>query len=110
MHTKIGSSHPTSRHNTWMIIGSVTIVVVVIVTILLVVNYVRYRQILQRKNTDDTGNIENAVYEGDTQPDRELPKILHTDGDYEQPAQYAQLVSSKRVPIDENYQSLIVQS
>ena len=70
---------------------------------------IRYRQILQRKNTEDTGNIQNVVYEGDTRADRELPQIPHTDGDYEQPAEYAQLDSSKRVPIHENYQSLIVQ-
>ena len=50
----------------------------------------RYRQILQRKNTEDTGNIQNEVHEGDTRPDTELPQIPHTDGDYEQPAQYAQ--------------------
>ena len=92
-----------------MIIGIVTIMVVVIVTVLLIVTCIRYRQILQRKNTEDTGNIQNALYEGDTRADRELPQIPHTDGDYEQPAEYAQLDSSKRVPIHENYQSLIVQ-
>ena len=83
--------------------------VVIIVTVLLIVTCIRYRHILQRKNTEDTGNIQNAVYEGDTRADRELPQIPHTDGDYEQPAEYAQLDSSKRVPIDENYQSLIAQ-
>ena len=84
-----------------MIIGIVTIMFVVIVTVLLIVTCIRYRQILQRKNTENTGNIQNAVYEGDMQSDRELPQIPHTDGDYEQPAEYAQLVSSTRVPISE---------
>lgn len=51
---------------------------------------------------------ENAVYDGDTQPDTSL-QAHPTDGDYEQPAEYAQLDSSKRAPVDENYQSLNVE-
>ena len=83
------------------------IVVVVIVTVALIVTCFRHRQILHVKSTADTENIQNAVYEGDARQDRELPQMPQTDGDYEQPAEYAQLVSSKRVPIDANYQSLI---
>ena len=83
------------------------IVVVVIVTVALIVTCFRHRQILHVKSTTDTENIQNAVYEGDARQDRELPQIPQTDGEYKQPAEYAQLVSSKRVPIDANYQSLI---
>ena len=83
------------------------IVVVVIVTVALIVTCFRHRQILHVKSTTDTENNQNLVYEGDARQDRELPQMPQTDGDYERPAEYAQLVSSKRVPIDTNYQSLI---
>ena len=107
MHTKIGSSETTSQTNTWMVIGSVMIVVVVMVTVALIATCFHHRQILHVKSTADTENNQNLVYEGDTRQDRELLQIPQTDGDYEQPAEYAQLVCSERVPIDANYQSLI---
>ena len=82
-------------------------VAVLILSVTLIATCFRYRQILQKQNTADIGNIQNAVYEGDIQLHRKLPHTPHTDGDYEQPAEYAQLDSSKRVPMDANYQSLI---
>ncbi len=41
-----------------------------------------------------------------TQPNIELPQVPDSGGGYEEPAQYAQLDSSKRDRIDANYQSL----
>ena len=60
---------------------------------------------LKRENTRDAGKFQNAVYEGDRQPDTP-PPVRPTDGDYDEPSQYAQLDSSKRVLFEENYQSL----
>ena len=82
-------------------------VAVLILTVTLIATCFRYRQILHRQNAPDIGNIQNAVHEGEMRLHRQLPHTPHTDGDYEQPAEYAQLDSSKRVPMDANYQSLI---
>ena len=79
------------------------IAAVVVATVILIVTCFRYRKILKRENTRDVGKFQNTVYEGDTQPDTP-PQVRPSD--YEQPAQYAQLDSSKRVLVDENYQSL----
>ena len=46
------------------------------------------------------------IYKGDTQSDRTLPQIPHTDIEYEEPAVYTQLETSNRTPIEENCQSL----
>ena len=89
-----------------MIIGAVVPAVVVLI---MVVACLLYRRKPKNENTRDTGNIQNAAYEGDTQTDRRLPEIPHSDRDYEEPAQYAQLDSSMRVPIDANYQSLDIE-
>jgi hypothetical protein len=72
----------------------------------LIVTCVIYRRKPRRKNTRDTGNIQNTAYEGDIYTDRRLPHIPDSDSHYEEPAKYAQLDSSKRVPIVANYQSL----
>ena len=106
----IGSSDPKpSNNNTGVIVGGVMAVLVVIVTVVLIVTCFRYRQVLKKENYGDVGRIQNAVYDEDTQLDT-LPQAHHTDGDHEQPAaEYAQLDSSKRVPVDENYQSLNVE-
>ena len=82
------------------------IAAVVIVTVILIVTCFRHRKILKRENTRDVGKFQNRVYEGDTQPDTP-PQIRPTD--YEQPSEYAQLDGSKRVLVDENYQSLNVE-
>ena len=79
--------------------------VVLIVTVILIATCFRYRQILKRENTRDAGKFQNAVYEGDRQPDTP-PQVRPTDGDYDEPSQYAQLDSSKRILFEENYQSL----
>ena len=102
--TTMSSRDP--NNNTWMIIAAVMIAAAVIVTVILIVTCLRYRKILKRENARDVGKIQNAVYEEDIHLHRKLPKIPRTDGDYEQPAEYAQLDSSKRVHVDENYQSL----
>ncbi|CAB4041834.1 Hypothetical predicted protein [Paramuricea clavata] len=103
-----GLSNPTSssNSNTGVIIGAVVAAVVVLITVILIVACLLYRRKPQNENTQDTGNIQNAAYEGDTQTDRSLPEIPQAHRDYEEPAQYAQLDSSMRVPIDANYQSL----
>ena len=102
--TTIGSSdRKSSKNNTWVIVGVVMAVVVVIVTVILIVTCFRYRQIL--KNTREVDKFQNAVYEGNIQSDTP-PQVRTTVGDYEQPTQYVQLDSSKRVLIEENYLSL----
>ena len=40
------------------------------------------------------------------QPTIELPNVRVAEAGYEEPAQYQQLDSSRRVPVDANYQSL----
>lgn len=105
--TKTGLSDSTSSSNTGIIIGAVMATVVLILMVILIIVCFRYRRTPERESTRDVSNIQNTAYEGDTQPDRELPQIPHkTDSEYEEPTVYAQLDSSKRVPADENYQSL----
>ena len=106
--TKTDSSDSTFSPGNYngVIIGSVVAAVVVIVTAILIVACFLYRQILKRESTQDTGYIQNPAYKGDTQSDRTLPQIPHTDIKYEEPAIYTQLDTSNRTPIDENYQSL----
>ena len=79
---------------------------VVIIVVILIVTWILYRRKTGQENREDIGNIQNAAYEGATQPKRRLPQVPHSDSDYEEPSDYAQLDSSKRVPIDANYQSL----
>ena len=81
--------------------------IVLVLTLILLIICFRHRRVLE--STRDVGNIQNAAYEGDTQPERELPQIPGTSSEYEEPAQYSQLDSSKRVPTDDNYQSLNVE-
>ena len=108
--TKTGLSDSTSSSNNGIIVGAVMATVVLILAVMLIIICFRYRRTLERENTRDVGNIQNTAYEGDTQPDRELPQIPHnTNREYEEPAVYAQLDSSKRIPADENYQSLNVE-
>ena len=108
--TKTGLLDSTSSSNTGIIIGAVMATVVFILAVMLIIICFRYRRVPERENTRDVGNIQNTAYEGDTQPDRELPqRPRSTDRQYEESAVYAQLDSSKRVPADENYQSLNVE-
>ena len=107
-----GSSNPTSSgNNIGVIIGAVVAAMVVIIVVMLIVCWFLYRRKPGRKraneNTQSINNIKNAAYEGDTQVQRRLPQVPSSDSDYEEPAEYQQLDSSKRVPIDANYQSLI---
>ena len=107
--TKRGLSDSTSS-NTGIIIGAVMATVVLILAVMLIIICFRYRRTLEKESTRDFGSIQNTAYEGDTQPDRELPQRSHsTDREYEEPAVYAQLDSSKRIPADEIYQSLNVE-
>ena len=65
-----------------------------------------------RVNTS-TGNIgdnENNAYDNVLSPPIELPQLNRSVSEYEQPSPYAQLDSSKRVPMDANYQSLNVEN
>ncbi len=104
-----GSSNPSSSSdsNIGVIIGVVAAAVVVIVAVILIVAWFFYRRKPGREKREDIGNIQNAAYEGDTHPQgRRLPQVPYSDTGYEEPSDYAQLDSSKRVPIDANYQSL----
>ena len=79
---------------------------VVIIAVILIVAWIFYRRKSRKENRQDIGNIQNAAYVGDNQPQRRLPQVPYSDSGYEEPSDYAQLDSSKRVPIDANYQSL----
>ena len=105
--SKIGLSDSTSSSDIAIIIGAVSATIVLVLTLILLIICFRHRRVLE--STRDVGNIQNAAYEGDTQPEKELPQIPGTGNEYEEPAQYAQLDSSKRVPTDDNYQSLNVE-
>ena len=100
---------PSSNSNTGVIIGAVVAALVVIVTVILISVCILYRRKPGKDDMGDIGNIQNAAYEGDTQTDRKLPEIPYSDSNYEEPAHYAQLDSSERVPIDANYQSLNIE-
>ena len=62
----------------------------------------------RRKQGEETTqhNFQNTAFSRDSPENIELPQIPHTEDGYEEPAQYAQLDSFRRVPIDDNYQSL----
>ena len=106
------SSNPTSSgNNIGVIIGAVVAAMVVIIVVILVVCWFLYRRKPGKKraneNTQNINNIKNAAYEGDTPVQRRLPQVPSSNSGYEEPAEYQQLDSFKRVPIDANYQSLI---
>ena len=101
------ASTSTSSSNTGVVIGAVVAAVVVIVTVILTSVCILYRRKPSNENTQDVVNIKNAAYEGDIEPDeKRLPQLPHSDRSYEEPSEYTQLDSSKRVPTDANYQSL----
>ena len=102
-----GSPNPSSSDiNTGVIIGVVVAAFVVIIAVILIVAWIFYRRKSRKENRQDIGNIQNAAYVGDNQPQRRLPQVPYSDSGYEEPSDYAQLDRSKRVPIDANYQSL----
>ncbi|CAB3981014.1 protocadherin Fat 4-like, partial, partial [Paramuricea clavata] len=103
-----GLSNPTSSSNlnTGVVIGVVVAALVVLIMVILIVTCFIYPRKTRKENTGDTGNNQNAAYDGDTYTDRTLPHIPDSDSHYEEPEKYAQLDSSKRMPIDANYQSL----
>ena len=107
-----GSSNPTSSgNNIGVIIGIVVAAMVVIIVVILIVCWFLYRRKPGRKraneNTQNINNINNPAYEGDTPVQRRFPQVPSSNNHYEEPAEYQHLDSSKRVPIDANYQSLI---
>ena len=80
---------------------------VVIITVILIVVWIFYRRKPGKERAQDIGDIQNAAYVGDTQPQRALPQVPCSESDYEEPSDYyAQLHISNRVPIDTDYQSL----
>ena len=81
---------------------------VILLLAILFVACFQHRRASKKERTKDVENIQNAAYVGDAQPDRR-PSPLEDDGLYEEPAIYAQLDQSRRVPIDRNYQSLNVE-
>ena len=107
-----GSSNPTSSgNNIGVIIGIVVAAMVVIIVVMLIVCWFLYRKKPGRKraneNTQNINNINNPAYEGDTPVQRRFPQVPSSNNHYEEPAKYQHLDSSKVVPIDANYQSLI---
>ena len=107
-----GSSNPTSSSYSIGIITSIVVAaMVVIIVVILIVCWFLYRRKPGRKraneNTQNINNIKNPAYEGDPPVQRRLPQVPSSNSDYEEPAEYQQLDSSKRVSIDANYQSLI---
>ncbi len=77
----------------------------------MIVACILYRRIPRTERVREIaiGNIQNAAYDGDTQPDRRLSQVPDSESGYLEPAEYAQLDSSKRVPINANYESLNVE-
>ena len=45
------------------------VAVVVLITVILIVAYLLYRRKPKNENTLETGNIQNAALDGDTQPE-----------------------------------------
>ena len=83
--------------------------VVVLVTVILIVAWFLYRRTPPRDKEQNIGEVQNPAYVGESQRNRRLPQVPHFESGYEEPtetAEYTQLDSSKRVPIDANYQSL----
>ena len=74
--------NPPSDSNTGVIIGVVVAALVIIIMVILIVAWFFYRRRPGRENSQEIGEIQNAAYEGDTQPPR-LPQVLYSDGDYE---------------------------
>ena len=78
---------------------------------ILIVGWFLYRRKPERnranENTENIANIKNTAYEGDTQAHRRLPQVPYSNSGYEEPAEYQQLDSSRRIPVDANYQSLV---
>ena len=96
----------SSDNNIGVIIGVVAAAMVIIIAIILIVACFLHRKRSGMNNQRDVVNIQNAAYKGDKQPQRKLPNIPYSNSGYEEPSDYAQLDSSKRVPMDANYQSL----
>jgi hypothetical protein len=90
-----------------VIIGIVVAAVVVMATAIVIVACLFYRRKRGKANSRDIDSIQNTAYEGDTPRNIELQKIPDPESVYEEPAEYAQLASSLREPVDENYQSLL---
>ena len=81
--------------------------VVVIATAIVIVACLFYRRKRGKANSRDIDSIQNTAYEGDTPRNIELQKIPDPESVYEEPAEYTQLASSLREPVDANYQSLL---
>ena len=81
--------------------------VVVMATAIVIVACLFHRRKTGKENPRDIDNIQNTAYEGNTPRNMELQKIPDPESCYEEPAEYAQLASSLREPVDANYQSLL---
>jgi hypothetical protein len=91
-----------------VIIGIVVAAVVVMATAIVIVACLFYRRKRGKANSRDIDSIQNTAYEGhDTPRNIELQKIPDPESVYEEPAEYTQLASSLREPVDANYQSLL---
>lgn len=93
-----------------MIISAVAAVVALIIALVtaIVVRF-RYRRSPRKQSSETVDYIQNSAYEGDKEGSiRRLPNVPYSEDGYEEPATYAQLDSSKRIPVDKNYQGLII--
>ena len=110
-----------SGNNAVLVIG-ISVVVVVMLAIVSVLVYCLWkRKRHDEANAKPSTNVPDILdsvsdYEApeksaqpagrNSQQNRELPPVPGEEGIYEEPADYAQLDTSKRVPIDNNYQPL----
>jgi hypothetical protein len=73
-----------------------------------IVMSILFCRLWKRKRDDDANYPQPTIQLPQThaQAMRELPPVPVSEGGYEEPAQYQQLDSSRRVPMDANYQCL----
>ena len=93
---------PSSNINTATIFGVVVAGVVILLLAILATACFLYRRLPGRKTAQAVDNIENVAYDGNAEPG--------DDNQYEEPTAYAQLDGSKRIPLDQIYENLNVES
>ena len=122
MSLNLGVTKPSTLHNSNKLKAGVIIGISVPVVVVLFISLLVYCLCKRKRNDADyaqpkifyseSGHEEkphNRQHNGNTLANRELPPVPDVEdaGGYEEPALYAQLVGSKRMPIDANYQGLM---
>ena len=118
-----GVTKPSTLHssnNASVGIGiSVTVVAVLAVLLSAVLVYCRWkrkrdeadyaRPEILNSESDHEEQPHNRQHNSNTLANRELPAVPDVEdaGGYEEPARYAQLDNSRRIPMDANYQGLV---